>query len=247
MNRGMPTIAVWFSCGAASAVAAKMTIDKYGKDCRVFVVNNPIKEEDGDNVRFKKDVGQWIGQPIIEAVNPEFPNASICEVFDRKKYMSGVGGAPCTLMLKKMARYHFERTHEIDYHVLGFTRDEVDRHKRFTKYERSNVIPVLIDAGISKGDCFAILHDAGIKLPRVYSMGYPNANCIGCVKSSSPTYWNLVRQMHPEVFAARAEQSRRLGCRLVKVRGERIFLDELDPRAVGGKLKSYDCGIFCDL
>lgn len=77
MNRGMPTIAVWFSCGAASAVAAKMTIDKYGKDYRVFVVNNPIKEDDGDNVRFKKDVEQWIGQPIIEAVNPEFPNASI--------------------------------------------------------------------------------------------------------------------------------------------------------------------------
>ena len=105
----------------------------------------------------------------------------------------------------------------------------------------------MIDAGISKGDCFTILHDAGIKLPRVYSMGYPNANCIGCVKSSSPTYWNLVRSMHPEVFAARAEQSRRIGYRLVKVRGERIFLDELDPRARGGKIKSYDCGIFCDL
>lgn len=38
-----------------------------------------------------------------------------------------------------------------------------------------------------------------------------------------------------------------IGCRLVKVRGERIFLDELDPRARGGKIKSYDCGIFCDL
>lgn len=88
----MLTIAVWFSCGAASAVAAKMTIDKYGKDYRVLVVNNPIKEEDEDNVRFKKDVEQWIGQSIIEAINPEFPNASICEVFDRKKYMSGVGG-----------------------------------------------------------------------------------------------------------------------------------------------------------
>ena len=57
----MQTIAVWFSCGAASAVAAKMTIDKYGKDYRVLVVNNPIKEEDEDNVRFKKDVEQWIG------------------------------------------------------------------------------------------------------------------------------------------------------------------------------------------
>ena len=29
------TIAVWFSCGAASAVAAKKTIEKYGKTHKV--------------------------------------------------------------------------------------------------------------------------------------------------------------------------------------------------------------------
>lgn len=44
-------------------------------------------------------------------------------------------------------------------------------------------------------------------------------------------------------------QSRAAGLAVAwfKVRGERIFLDELDPRARGGKIKSYDCGIFCDL
>ena len=30
-------IAVWFSCGAASAVAAKITIDKYSKSNNVFI------------------------------------------------------------------------------------------------------------------------------------------------------------------------------------------------------------------
>lgn len=79
-------IVVWFSCGAASAVAAKLTIEKYGKDNRVLVVNNPIIDEDIDNVRFKRDVQNWIKQPIIEAINPQFPSASICEVFNRKKY-----------------------------------------------------------------------------------------------------------------------------------------------------------------
>lgn len=241
------TIVVWFSCGAASAVAAKLTLEKYGKDNQVLIVNNPIKEEDIDNVRFKRDMEKWIKQPVIEATNPEFPEASICEVFARKKYMSGVKGAPCTLMLKKMARYYFERTYQVDYHVLGFTHDEQDRHERFTKYERANVIPVLIDAGITKVDCIKILHDAGIKLPNIYSMGYPNANCVGCVKATSPTYWNLVRKTHPEVFASRAKQSREIGCRLVRVKGQRIFLDELDPEAIGGKIKSYECGIFCDL
>lgn len=243
----MRTIVVWFSCGAASAVAAKLTLEKYGGENRVLIVNNPVKDEDEDNVRFKDDVSKWLGSPIIEAVNPEFPNASICEVFDKRKYMSGVKGAPCTMLLKKEARYFFERTTEVDFHVLGFTADEIDRHERFTKYERANVLPVLIEAGITKKDCFRIIHDAGIRLPRIYKLGYPNANCVGCVKSSSPTYWNLVRRTHPDVFADRAEQSRRIGCKLVKVKGKRIFLDELDPNSRGGKIKSYECGIFCDL
>lgn len=49
-------IVVWFSCGAASAVAAKKTIELYGDRCTVRIVNNPIKEEDADNKRFLKDV-----------------------------------------------------------------------------------------------------------------------------------------------------------------------------------------------
>jgi len=50
------------------------------------------------------------------------------------------------------------------------------------------------------------------------------------------------------VFAARAEQSRLLGVRLVRVQGERIFLDELDPNAVGRPLKNmqFECGLFCE-
>ena len=50
------TIAVWFSCGAASAVAAKKVIEKYGKNNTIRIINNPIKEEDADNQRFLKDV-----------------------------------------------------------------------------------------------------------------------------------------------------------------------------------------------
>ena len=55
-------IVVWFSCGAASAIAAKLTLDKYGKDNNVRIVNNPIKEEHEDNLRFLKDVEKWIGK-----------------------------------------------------------------------------------------------------------------------------------------------------------------------------------------
>jgi hypothetical protein len=242
------TIVVWFSCGAASAVAAKMTIEKYGSTHNIRVVNNPIKEEDPDNQRFLKDVEKWLGLTIEYCLHPKYPQASCQEIWEKRKYMSGLLGAPCTMILKKEARQHWETHNKYDYMVLGFTTDERHRHERFVLTERDNVIPVLIDAGITKQQCYKIILDAGLVLPRMYSLGYPNANCIGCVKATSPTYWNHVRRHHPDVFHEREALSRRLGCKLVQVKGQRIYLDELDPDAKGRPLKEMDfeCGIFCE-
>lgn len=242
------TIAVWFSCGAASAVAAKKTIQIYGNRCTIRVVNNPVAEEHEDNKRFLKDVEQWIGQSIETAVNDKYPSCSAVDVWSRRKYMSGVAGAPCTLELKKEARKQWEQKNKVDWHVLGFTFDEQGRAERFKKGERKNLLAVLVDEQLTKGDCFGELIKAGIDVPEIYKLGYPNANCIGCVKATSPTYWNHVRKIHPEVFEARALQSRGIGARLVRVKGERIYLDELGPDARGQAMKSMDfeCGNFCE-
>ena len=242
------TIAVWFSCGAASAVAAKKTIDKYGHMATIRVVNNPVAEEHGDNRRFLRDVQAWLGCEIEIAINPKFPTCSAVDVWAQRRYMGGIAGAPCTLELKKAARQEWERLNHCDWIVLGFTADEEDRAKRFQKTERSNLIPVLINEQVTKADCFRILFAADIEKPAIYDLGYPNANCIGCIKATSPTYWNHVRRQHPEVFASRAAQSREIGARLVRVRNERIFLDELDPEETGASMKGLDfeCGSFCE-
>jgi hypothetical protein len=242
------TIAVWFSCGAASAVAAKMTIEKYSKTHCVRVINNPVAEEHPDNRRFLGDVSEWIGAEIEIASNSNFPSCSAVDVWASRKYMAGIGGAPCTYELKKKARQEWEDTNKPDWHVLGFTADESARAKRFALTERENLIPILVDEGITKADCFKIIQGAKIKLPVIYSLGYPNANCIGCVKATSPTYWNHVRNVHPETFENRCKQSRELGARLVRVKNERIFLDELKPTDVGRPMKNMDfeCGIFCE-
>lgn len=241
-------IAVWFSCGAASAVAAKKTIERYGDTCKVRVVYNPVLEEDQDNLRFLKDVEKWLGVDVEIAINPKFPSCSAKDVWEKYKYMSGVAGAPCTLHLKKTARAEWEKQNKPDYHVLGFTSEESHRYEKFILSERSNVLPVLIENRISKAECFEILTSAGIDLPRIYKLGYPNANCIGCVKAGGVSYWNLVREKHPEVFADRAEQSRRLGVKLVVRKGKRVFLDELLATDKGYRIKSMnvECGIFCE-
>lgn len=241
-------IVVWFSSGAASAVAAKLTLEKYGDTHDVRVVNNPIKEEHADNLRFLKDVEEWLGVEIELAPNPAYPCGSAVQVWEDRQYMGGISGAPCTMILKREARLSWELKNKPSRHVLGFTVEEQARHEQFEETQNREVIPVLIDAGFTKEDCFAYLDAAGIRLPEVYHLGYPNANCLGCVKATSPTYWNHVRVQHPEVFDERAEMSRRLGVRLTRVKGERIFLDELDPKAKGMPLKSmqFECGIFCN-
>jgi len=243
----MSVIVVWFSCGAASAVAAALTLQQYGETDEVRILNNPVAEEDGDNQRFLHDVEQWLGVQIESVTNSKYPSCSAVDVWEKRQYMSGVSGAPCTIELKKMARQQYEMDNDIDWHILGFTSEETGRFCNFQENERRNTFPVLIEHGMSKADCYRFLQGAGIEPPRIYKEGLPNANCVGCVKATSPTYWNHIRKIRPDVFEQRAEQSRRIGARLVRVKGKRIFLDELSPDAKGRPMKNLDfeCGIFC--
>jgi hypothetical protein len=135
-----------------------------------------------------------------------------------------------------------------DFTVLGFTSEETKRADRFRLTERDSLITPLIDIGYTKQDCFDILLSEGINLPNVYLKGFPNANCIGCVKATSATYWNLVRKEYPDVFSKRVETSDRTGAKLAYYKGERVKLSDLPEDAVGRKLSSFDfeCGIFCE-
>lgn len=244
-----PVIAVWFSCGAASAVAAKLTIEQYSDTHDIRILNNFILEEDQDNRRFLKDVSEWLCHPIEQVSSRKFPSGSAVEVWDDENFMAGPKGATCTRILKKGARQEWEEANKAEWHVFGFTSEEEDRHNMFVMTERDNVLPVLIEANLTKHDCFEIVTAAGLTLPRSYFDGWPNANCLGCVKATSPTYWNHLRKLHPDIFAARAEQSRRIGAKLVRWKGKRIFLDELPEDAFGRPLKSMkmpECGIFCE-
>ena len=253
-------IVCWFSCGAASACAAKLAIAKYGKD-NIRIVNNPVINEHEDNRRFLQDCEKWLGVKIESAINPCFKECDITKVFEEYGLISTPHFAPCTLELKQMARQQWERDNHFDRDtdtiIMGYTVEETNRQANFNKSEKNKGYRLecpLIDAGWDKHRCFNEIEMAGIRLPEIYTKyQFPNANCIGCVKSGSVWYWQLVRKMFPDVFQQRAEQSRRLGCRLVDLGAghepRHIFLDELPESAAGRKPKScyVECGIFCTL
>lgn len=231
-------IVVWFSCGAASACALKLMspLKPEAVYCDVSANEHP------DNQRFLQDVQDWTGVEIQRIKNEK--HDSIEAVFKWKQYMSGILGAPCTVAMKKVPRFQYQ--HPDDVHVFGMTTDEKRRIKDFADDNHElNLLWPLLRAGMDKQDCFTMLADAGIKRPVMYDLGYKNANCIGCVKSSSPSYWNLVRRTHPEVFATRCEQSRAIGAKLVRVKNVRRFLDELPSDDVTDLGEDLSCGPQC--
>lgn len=239
----MSRIVVWFSCGAASACAAKLAVEQYFPGYVHVVYCNTLISEHPDNIRFMQDVSQWIGKHIKIISSKKY--TSIDEVFERERYMSGIAGARCTIEMKKVPRFDFQLPD--DTHIFGLTADE---GKRIERFERNNpelkMDWILRDEGIMKDDCYKMLREAGINLPVMYSLGFKNNNCIGCVKASSPVYWDRVRQHFPDVFTKRAHQSRAIGCRLVRYQGKRMFLDELPVKNDDvTPEQDIECGVVC--
>ena len=235
-------VVAWFSCGAASAVAAKLAVTQYGHDIVEIVYCDTMQGEHPDNQRFLNDVALWIGKGVVRIASSEF--ATVEDVFAKRRYMSGPMGAPCTIELKKRPRFEFQRPDDI--HIFGFTADEEKRSKQFSlNNPEINLDWIVIRNGYTKEQCLGILKWVGIKLPAMYGLGYKNNNCLGCVKATSPKYWNMVRRDFPEVFERRISQSRDIGTRLVRLKGKRIFLDELPVDAMQENKDNMSCGPEC--
>jgi hypothetical protein len=189
----MKRLLVWFSCGAASACAAKIISETVTDIPVEYLYCNTLAYEHPDNVRFLHDVEKWIGHEI-KLLNPSDYNggySDIYDVFQRRKYLSGPHGALCTVLLKKVVREKYSSPDDI--HVLGYVAEEADRAARFNKINIGvDTRFILIEKKITKRRCLFMVQEAGIELPAMYQLGYNNNNCIGCVKGGMG-YWNKIR------------------------------------------------------
>ena len=237
-------VVCWFSCGVASAVATKLAIAQYGKE-NIVIARCIVREEHQDNERFANDCAKWFGIPMANLINAKY-DGSIYEVFNKRAYISGIGGAPCTLHLKKDVRIAFQLP--TDKHVFGYCAEEQDRWDSFIDANNIDAVAPLIERGLEHSDCLAMVQDAGIEIPTMYKLGYQHNNCIGCCKAQGQGYWNKIRQDFPDQFERMAKVSRRLNVRIIKVDAKRIFLDELKV-GTGDYQKEPEiqCGIFCEM
>lgn len=144
-----------------------------------------------------------------------------------RRYINGPSGAQCTTLLKKRVRQEWERENLTgdDVYVFGYDKSETNRADRLASNTAEAALEFpLIDSGISKAEAHGICDRLGIKRPVMYDLGYPNNNCIGCVKGGKG-YWNRIRKDFPDVFRRRAVQEREIGHSCI----HGVFLDELNP------------------
>jgi hypothetical protein len=236
---------VHFSCGAASAIAAKLTLARYGRG-GVVIVNAYIEDEHDDNHRFRAECERWFDHPIT-VLRDEKYGASVLEVWRRERYIKGPNGASCARALKRKPLTDFSLPGDI--HVIGFTAEEQDRLDSLQTTGMQIEAP-LIDGNLKKSDCLAMVERAGIELPTMYKLGFNNNNCIGCPKGGMG-YWNKVRNIFPDRFyqIAAIQEEIGPGAYFLQDRetGGRLALRDLPSDAGKHKEPDISCSFFCDM
>ena len=239
----MSRTVVWFSAGAASAVAAKLTLASTPKEQIEIVYTNPGSEHP-DNERFLDDAAEWFGHPIKRLQSRHYSDT--WDVFERTNFLVSAFGARCTVELKKRVRFEYQKPD--DRQVFGYTAEEKHRAERFKEQNPGvDLLTPLIDKGLTKSDCLAMIERAGIKLPAMYELGYRNNNCIGCVKGGAG-YWNKIRRDFPATFERMANLERTIGHTILKDKTGRIYLDELEPnKGNHADEPDFECSLLCAL
>lgn len=243
---------VWFSAGAASAVAAKLTLSDHGHDDTEIVYIDTGSEHD-DNARFIAECGAWFDHAIRVERSAKY--ASTWDLWRQRRYLVGPDGAPCTAELKKKVRFVVQ--HADDVQVYGYTADlrDMDRARRFREQNPDVTLSTpLIDHGLTHADCLGLIERAGLTLPAMYRLGYQNNNCVGCVKGGIG-YWNKIRRDFPDVFAQMAALEREIGASVLREDARRfdgddlyLWLDELDPERGDYQTEAHiDCSLLCVL
>lgn len=185
----------WLSAGVSSFIAGVLAknVDEY-----IYI---DVPDQHPDSLRFIHDCENYLHRKIV-ILRSKY--SSVDEVLRKNKYINGPSGAPCTKHLKKLVRLAWEKDNPGPYiYVWGFDKNEVQRAQRMreTFFEYSHEFP-LIDNNITKEEAHGMLERIGIKRPVMYDLGYPNNNCIGCVKGGMG-YWNKIREDFPDVFEIR--------------------------------------------
>ena len=170
----------WLSAGVSSFMAGYLAGDV---DEWIYI---DIDDQHEDSMRFIKDIENVIGKDVKILRSEQYRTVEECVLAFGGFRNPHNSFAPCTNWLKKRVRKQWEEQHR-DYeltYVWGFDLKEKDRAERTVEAnpQAQHEFP-LIEKNLSKEEVHGLFDRIfDFKRPLMYDLGYPNNNCIGCVK-----------------------------------------------------------------
>lgn len=212
MSERKPVHVAMFSGGASSAYVAYQMVQTHGKENCILFFTNTLWEDE-DNYRFMDEVAEYIGIEVTERIDGRTPE----EVFFETKFLGNSRLARCSEELKVKQTIVFleelrdlENLEPILYFGIGpHESHRADNLKHF--YEHFPLEPVetrfpMIETFREDTDAkYIIENEWGIKLPRMYELGFSHANCAGrCVRGGFQHYAQLYK-IWPDQYALQEE------------------------------------------
>lgn len=199
---------VQYSGGLCSFFAAKRDIDSRGKQDVVLLFAD-TKIEDEDLYRFLDETSIHLGLPVTRIADGRDP----WDVFRDRRFLGNSAVDPCSLVLKRELLWSWMEKHAPQATViLGLDWTEEHRLERVRKYRPAWKIeaPMIEPPIVSKPQMVEELKKLGIKLPRLYELGFAHNNCGGfCVKSGHAQFRMLLKAM-PDRYAYHEQKEREL-------------------------------------
>lgn len=199
---------VSFSGGLGSWMAAKRVAEKHGTE-NLYLVFTDVLIEDDDLYRFLHEAAEDVGGKLVTIKDGRNP----WEVFHDKRYMGNTRTAHCSQELKsKPFQKWLDEQNFDDFTVyLGIDWTEEHRLIAHRKHVSHKVeAPLCEPPYLDKNDVIAALQSTGIKIPRLYDMGFSHNNCGGgCVKAGQGQWVMLYNKM-PEKYKWFEDQQEKL-------------------------------------
>lgn len=197
------THVVSFSGGLGSWATAKRVAARHGTDNLVLLFAD-TRMEDKDLYRFLEEAAADIGGKLVKIAEGRKP----WHVFFDERMLGNSRIDPCSKILKRdiIDRWLTDNCDPANTVVYcGIDWSEEHRYTRLRdrraldgwRYEA----PMCDAPYLSKEDVKGMLKQVGIRIPRLYEMGFSHNNCGGfCIKAGQGHFANLLAQL-PERYA----------------------------------------------